>query len=51
MRVYYKEKADLFDRIKKFNLDIGLKKTKKIQKAVSVTKEDRQAFVVILGEK
>ena len=46
-----KGKADFFDPIKKVNLDIRLKKTKKIRKAVSVMKKDRQAFGVILGEK
>ena len=45
-----KGKANFFDPLKKINLDIGLKKTKKIRKAVSVMKEDRQAFGVILGE-
>ena len=39
-----KGKADVFDPIKKINLDIGLKKTKKIRKAVSVMEKDRQAF-------
>ena len=43
-----KGKAVFFDPIKKFNLDIGFKKIKKIPKAVSVMKEDRQAFGVIL---
>ena len=38
------EWADLFDPIKKVNLNIGLKKTKEIRKAVSIIKEDRQAF-------
>ena len=37
-------KADFFDPIKKVNLYIGLKKTKKIRKAVLVMKDDRQAF-------
>lgn len=37
-------KADFFDPIKKVNFYIGLKKTKKIRKAVSVMKDDRQAF-------
>ena len=40
-----KEKADFFDPIK----NVGLKKTKKIWKAVTVIK-DGQAFGVILGE-
>ena len=46
-----KRKTEFFDPIKKVNLDIGLKKTKKIRKAVSVMKEDRQAFGIMLGEK
>ena len=33
----------------KVNLDIGLKKTKKIRKAVSVMKENRQVFGLLLG--
>ena len=41
-----KAKADFFDPIKKVNLDIGLKKTKKIWK----DGKDRQAFGVMLGE-
>ena len=48
-----KGKADFFDPVKNINLDIGLKKMKRIQKAVSV-KEDGQAFGVICwggGEK
>ena len=44
-----KRKADFLDPIKKVNLDIGLKKTKKILKAVSAMKEDRQAFELMLG--
>ena len=40
-------KAVFFDPIKKINLDIGSKKTKKIRKAVSVMKGDRQAFGVM----
>ena len=39
-----KGKANFFDPIKKVNLDTGLKKTKKIRKAVSVIKERRQGF-------
>ena len=46
-----KRKADFLDPIKKVNLDIGLKKIKKILKAVSAMKEDRQAFVIILGQR
>ena len=47
-----KRKADLFDPIKKVNLDIGLKKTKRLRKAVSVIKEDGKAFrVMFLGTK
>ena len=45
-----KRKADLFYPIKKINLDIGLKKTKKILKGVSVMKEDKEPFGVMLGE-
>ena len=37
--------------IKKVKLDIGLNKAKKIRKAVSVMKEDKQAFEVMLGER
>ena len=44
-----KGKANHLDSIKEVNLDIGLKKTKKIRKAVSVIKEDRPAFVIMLG--
>ena len=43
-----KGKADFFDSIKKVNHDIGFKKTKKILKAVSVMKKDRQTFGVVL---
>ena len=32
---------DFFELIKKVDLDVGLKKMKKIQKAVLVMKEDR----------
>ena len=39
----------MFDPIKKVNLDIGLKQTKKIRKIVLVMKEDRQVFGVMLG--
>ena len=39
-----KGKAEFFDPVKKVNLDIGLKKTKRIRKAVSVMKEDGKAF-------
>ena len=42
-----KRKADFFDLVEKINLDIGLKKTKKIRKAVSVMNEDWQAFRVM----
>ena len=42
-----KGKADFFDPVKNINLDIGLKKMKRIQKAISVMKEDGQAFGVI----
>ena len=45
-----KGKADFFDPIKKVNLDKGLKKMKRIRKAVSVMKEDGLAFGVMLGE-
>ena len=41
-----KAKADFFDPIKKVNLDIGLKKTKKIWK----DGKDGQAFGVMLRE-
>ena len=37
-----KRKADFFDLIKKLNLEIESKKTKKILNAVSVMKDDRQ---------
>ena len=44
-----KRKADFFDPIKKVNLDIGLKKTKRLRKAVSVI---GKAFrVMFLGTK
>ena len=43
-----KGKSDFFDPVKKVNLDIELKKTNKIWKAVSVMKEDKQAFGVML---
>ena len=39
-----KGKANVFDTMKKVNLDIELKKTKKVRKAVSVMKGDRQAL-------
>ena len=42
-----KGKADFFDPVKNINLDIGLKKMKRIQKTISVMKEDGQAFGVI----
>ena len=45
-----KGKADFFDPIKKVNLDKGLKKMKRIGKAVSVMKEDGLSFGVMLGE-
>ena len=45
-----KAKADFFNAIKKANLDIALKETKNIRKAVLVMKEDREAFGVMLGE-
>ena len=45
-----KGKADFFDPIKKVNLDKGLKKMKRIRKAVSVMKEDGLSFGVMLGE-
>ena len=45
-----KGKADFFDPIKKVNLDKGLKKMKRIRKAVSVMKEDGLAFGIMLGE-
>ena len=49
MSILRKEKH-FSDQIKKVNLDKELKKTKIVQKAVSVMKEDRQAFGVILGK-
>ena len=45
-----KGKADFFDPVKKVNLDKGLKKMKRIRKAVSVMKEDGLAFGIMLGE-
>ena len=45
-----KGKADFSDPIKKVNLDKGLKKMKRIRKAVSVMKEDGLSFGVMLGE-
>lgn len=45
-----KEKADFFDPIKEANLHIRLK-GKKIWKAASVMKEDRQVFWVMLTGK
>ena len=45
-----KENANFSDPMTKVNLNTGLKKTKKIWKPVSVMKEDRQAFGVMLGE-
>ena len=45
-----KGKADFFDPIKKVNLDKGLKKMRRIGKAVSVMKEDGLSFGVMLGE-
>ena len=47
----YKRNSWHFDPIKKVNLDIGLKKMKKIQKAVLVMKEDRPAFGEMLWER
>ena len=43
------KKVTFFDPIKNVNRDIGLKKTKKIWKTLTVIK-DRQAFGVILGK-
>ena len=47
MSVLLKEKLTFLTQLKK--LILSLKKTKKILKAVSVMKEDRQAFGEMLG--
>ena len=44
-------RVSIVNPIKKVKLDIGLNKAKRIRKAVSVMKEDKQAFEVMLGER
>ena len=46
-----KGKTDFFTHLKRLISTIGLKKTKKIWKAVLVMQEDKQAFGIMLGER